>query len=468
MSLESNAPLDYFPVVAFSLSYELDYFQLVALLRAAGLPLRATERDESHPLLIAGGPAISANPEPLAPMLDAVLIGEIEPSFDQLTDALHRVAEGRHSALESLSRIPGLYVPAQARTEPIIRQWLHDLDRFPTYSRLLTPNTEFGDMGLIEIARGCGRGCRFCLAGSIYRPPRQRSVASILDQAQALLRHRDRLGLVSAAVSDYVDIDRLVAELRSLGARLSVSSLRVDPVSEALVRALAESGAQTLTIAPEAGSERLRHVINKTQTTEDLVRSVELASRYDLAQLKLYYMLGLPTERQADVQAIVDLTLTCARNFPRRITVNMTPFVPKAHTPFERLSMTPAKVISRRMSYVEKELRRRGIECRSESPAWAEVQGSLARGDRRLADAFLLVERAVPAQWRQALAKVGLSMTEVLRQRAADEPLPWSFVQTGMSPAYRERESRHAAEERTTAPCPGPRCDCTACGVCEP
>ena len=467
LSVESGAPLDYFPVVAFSLTYEMDYFNVVALLRTADIPPLAVERDEAYPLLIAGGPAVSANPEPLAPILDAMVIGEVEPILDQLTDTLYHAADNREQALTALAGIPGVYVPAISRDDPqpIARLWLRDLDAWPTYSALATPNTEFAQMGLIEIARGCGRGCRFCLAGYLYRPPRQRSLDTILAQAQALLRHQDRVGLVSAAVSDHTEIDQLALELRRMGARISVSSMRVDPPSEPLIRALSESGARTLTIAPEAGSERLRRVINKTQTEDDVLRAVDLAAQYELEQLKLYFMLGLPTEDDDDVQALVELAQACGQRFPRQITVNITPFVPKAHTPFERVGQAPAKVIKKRLSYVERGLRRTGITVKSESPAWAEIQGTLARGDQRVAQALLTTERLTPATWRQQLQQIGLDLQDLLGVRSPHEPLPWDIIGSGINGSYLTRESRRAGAGRTSAPCP-PR-DCAICGVCQ-
>ena len=262
LTLETQRPVREVAVLAFSVSFEMDYFNVIDMLRRAEIPVRAGERGRYDPLVIFGGPAVSANPEPLALIADAIVVGELEPVVADLTDCLHPPGgQDREDTLAEISQIPGVYVPALHEGERIQRQLLEDLDAYPTATTIIAPRAEFGDMYLIEIARGCGRGCRFCLAGYWYRPPRQRSVEQILRQAQEGLKYRDKVGLVASAVSDYVEIEALVTGLRDMDAQISVSSLRVKPLPPILVRALAESGAQAITLAPEAGSERLRRAI---------------------------------------------------------------------------------------------------------------------------------------------------------------------------------------------------------------
>ncbi len=453
VSLESQRPLTDFGVLAFSLTFELDYFNLVAMLLRAGIPLRAEDRDERHPLLIAGGVCVTANPEPLAPILDACVIGEGEVVAPSLAHNLWRGLElGREELLKQLARIPGVYVPRFYHIEtenehiksidtapgvpyPVQRQWLADLDAFAAQSAIVTESTEFGDMYLIEVSRGCRRGCRFCLAGFTYLPMRERSLDSLLVSAEEGLKHRRKLGLIGASLSDYSRIDQLVTKLRGLGADISVASLRVDPLPELLLQALAESGARTLTIAPEAGSERLRKSIAKGISTADIMNAVELAAEYDFPHLKLYFMIGLPTETDSDAKQIVDLVRSVRARFHRHLAVNISPYVPKAQTPFQHVAMTQRDILEERLRYVRHNLGPLDVETRAESIRWAEVQGILARGDRRVGQALMGLDGSSLSDWRRAMEGAGLKPEMYLRERSKDGVLPWSTVSAGVRAA---------------------------------
>ena len=446
IALESQRPLSDFAVIAFSISYELDYFHVVQMLRCAGIPLFTQQRDESWPLIIAGGPAVTSNPEPLADIIDAFVIGEAEALADPLLVALQEASqEQRRRALELLANVPGVYVPA-AGNAPVARVWQRDLVAAPATTLVFTPDTEFGDRGLIEIGRGCWRGCRFCLAGFTYRPVRYVGIDAVLAAARRVLDHRDRVGLVSAAVSDHPQIDRIATDLRRMGARIAISSMRVDPISEPLIQALAESSTRTLTIAPEAGSPRLRQVIGKPQGDDQLLYAVDMAARYGFPQLKMYFMIGQPTETDADVEAIADLTLAARARFPRSLVITATPHVPKAHTPFQWTAMLSVEALTARIRYLEKRLRPARVMVRSDSPAWAAVEGVLARGDRRLGLALADMSTASLREWQRALRQHGLSTEEYLRERSLDEPLPWSVVRCAAAQDYLATEMRRSQE----------------------
>jgi radical SAM superfamily enzyme YgiQ (UPF0313 family) len=463
ISLESQRPLAEFAVLAFSISFEMDYFNVVEILRLAGIPLSAEERDETYPLLIAGGAAVTANPKPLSPVFDAFAIGEGEAIIPPLVEVLREViGEQKDEILNALALVPGVYVPALGTATK--RQWIYDLDAYPTTSFVLTPNTEFGEMYLIEVARGCGRGCRFCLAGYIYRPMRERSLEVLLKQAEEGLRCREEVGLLGAAVSCYKHIDELALELRKRGAKISISSLRVDFLTEALVRALAESGARTLTIAPEAGSEGLRISINKRIPEEDVFRAADMASRYGFAQLKLYFMIGLPGESEEDIKALLEMVSAVRGRFHRRIVVQITPFVPKAHTPFQWVAMTPEGILWERLRYIERNLRAKGVSVKFESPSWAAVQGVLARGDEKVGRALMNIRKRSLAVWRRAMRECGLEESDYLKERPLDEQLPWSVVKSGVESAYLKEELRKALVGESTEPCK-PKI-CTKCGAC--
>jgi radical SAM superfamily enzyme YgiQ (UPF0313 family) len=446
VSLESQRPLRDFAVLAFSLSYELDYLNLVSMLRQSAIPVSADARDERYPLLLAGGPCVMANPEPLTAIMDVCAIGEGEVIVPLLVDALtqHSIPS-RAELLKHLTTVPGLYVPrfyhvqheagrlvnitpTNGAAYPVPRQWLRDLDDYPACSVIMTHDTQFGDMYLLEVSRGCGRGCHFCLAGVTYAPVRHRSPAVLLSMAREGLRYRDKLGLIGASLSDYPHVESLVKGLRKMGARISVASLRVDPLADALLGALAESGSRTVTIAPEAGSERLRRKIRKGISTADILGAVERLARYDFPQLKLYFMIGLPTEEESDVQQIVELLRAIRERYHRQITVNITPFVPKAHTPFQREAMTPRKVLEDRLHMVKGGLRSLNVDVSADSPRWAEVQGVLARGDRHVGEALTILEGEGLPAWRRALRAAGIKPDSYLHQWPSSEMLPWSTI----------------------------------------
>ena len=470
LSLESQRPLLDFAVVAFSISYELDYFNVVNTLKSGGIPLFATDRKQAHPLVIAGGPCITANPEPIAPFFDCFAIGEGEAILPSMLDVLTQgIQGGREELLQMLASLPGIYVPRLYQGKAICRQWVPDIDNFTTTSVILTPDTELGDIYLVEIARGCRWGCRFCLSGFLFRPFRFRSVENLLAQAESGLKYERRIGLLAAAVSDHPDIEELTARLLQMGAQLSVSSLRIRPLSPVVIRGLAQSGAQTITLAPEAGSERLRTFINKGVTEKDIYEAMDKVAGYGLRQIKLYFMIGLPTETDEDVEEIVRLVLALKGRIDKggagsQIILNVAPFVPKAGTPFQRLAMAEAQILSRRLASLKNSLKPKGIEIKADSIAWAVVQGVLSRGDARLAQALARMEGRSLSSWRRALAECSLDADYVNRELPPTERLPWSMLDSGVAPSYLESEVWKAGSGEETAPCPPTRCQ--ECGVC--
>ncbi len=451
LSVESQRPLTDFPVLAFSVNYELDYFNVVRVLRDAGLPLLTADRDERHPLVIAGGPCIMANPMPLAPFFDALCIGEAEAVLPAILPVISEGVVGRRDGLlKALAGLLGVYVPVLPPEGKVVRQYAASLDDFPVASAVLTPDTELGDLFLIEVGRGCRWGCRFCLVSQIFSPGRFRSMESVLKQAAAGLEYRRRIGLVGPVVSDYPGLEALLAGLRWLGAGLSVSSMRVRPLSSVVLEELAAGGVRTVTLAPEAGSERLRRVIKKGITEDDILGAAGMVAARGFKQLKLYFMLGLPTETGDDIQAIADLVLRAKAILDRarvgtQLSLNVAPFVPKAGTPFQWLPMAPLRRLRDGLSQLKKELPPRGIQVRAESPAWSQVQAVLARGDTKLAGVLANTESGTLAGWRRAVAESRLDVDHYAHQRwDVQAELSWSTIDSGVEPGCLERELRQA------------------------
>jgi len=442
LSLESRRPLSDFKAVAFTVSYEVDYFNVVSILKASGIPVFSSDRDESHPLVLAGGPCITANPMPLAQFIDVFGIGEAEKLLPGLLPTIiDNINEKRENLLKLLASVPGMYAPQLPQATPVMRQWTENLDNFPVSSVILTRDTELGELYLIEVERGCSRRCRFCLVSTAFRPMRFRSVGILLAQAEEGLRHRKRIGLVGPAVSDYPHLEKLLAGLRQMGAQFSMSSMRASNLPEDIIAQVAAGGARTLTLAPEAGSERLRRAINKGICEDDILGTVDKLAKHGIRQLKLYFMIGLPTETDEDIEEIVGLSLQCKSILDRqakgtRLSLNVAPFVPKAGTPFQRLPMAPVEILTKRIGRLKGSLAPEGIQLKCESPAWSQVQAVLARGDMSVAQVLHNVEDNSLAGWRKAVAKCHLDTDYYAHQEWPEsQRLPWAIIDTGLNKA---------------------------------
>jgi len=445
LSLESHRPLPDFAILAFSVTYELDYFNVVHLLKASGLPLCATDRDERHPLVIAGGPCIIANPMPLSPFFDCLCIGEAEAILPTMLPVIAEGIAGKRKALlKKLASLPGIYVPQYHDGTPVVRQFARDLDDFPVHSTILTPDTELGNLYLIEVERGCNWGCHFCLVNNAFSPMRFRSIDNLIAQAETGLQYRQRLGLVGPAVSDHPQFEELLTRLQQMGAELSISSLRIKPLPPIALREMARGGARTIVLAPEAGSPRLRQVIRKGFSDDDILSAISRVAEQGIRQLKLYFMIGLPTETEDDIEAIADLTLRGKALLDKqqagsRITISIAPFVPKAGTPFQWLPMEQLPTLKRRLSLLKNRLQPKGIKLRCESPAWSEVQAVLARGDTKLAEVLVNTEEVSLSGWRQAIKKCQLDLDHYAHQRwDTTQALPWAILDSGTEPCKLE------------------------------
>ncbi len=456
LSLEKGWPVSNFDIIAFSVSFELDYLNILKILDVVAIPLKGGERSDGHPLIIAGGIAVSANPEPLVEFIDLFVIGEGEEVIHEVIDAYKTVANqrpllSRKEILKKLAEIEGIYIPGfyqvsynedgtvkavEARDVPgkIKRRWIRDIDNYPTVSRILTKNTEFGDMYLLEISRGCPENCYFCLASHIYRPWRVRSLEKILEQAEEGRKHRERIGLISNLASRHPRVEEICSQVLKMKGRISLSSLRPGTLSKTLIRSLEESGQRTITLAPETGSETLRKTLNKDISNEDILRSVELIANFAVPNLKLYFMIGFPEEKDGDMAAIIDLVTKVKKILMRakksgRITVSVNPFVPKASTPFQRVRMEEGKTLSRRLKILKKGLRGLGnVKLIHESIKWSLWQGLLSRGDRRLGNVLLSTYRW-EGDWKKALREEGLDKFFYLhRERGKEEILPWDHL----------------------------------------
>ena len=484
-SMETQRPLADFPYICATLSFEMDYLNFLIQLQMGHIKLLAEERGEKDPFVIIGGPCATFNPEPLADFADLVVIGEGEETLPKLLRLLEQL---RREKLLAVSQIPGVYVPqfyvpqydengsvtGMERLEmvpkKISRQWVKDLDAYPHTSAIISPHTEFANMFIVEVARGCGRHCRFCMAGYCFRRPRNRKLELLLQDIRQRPGQTSKVGLMGAAVSDYPEMKQLTSTLAEEHVPFSCASLRADSLDHSLVQALAESGQRTMTVAPEAGSVRMRAAINKGISEEHIYQAMEYAALAGMPNIKLYFMIGLPGETDADIDEMIALVHRVRNRMDELghkgdLILSVNAFIPKPFTPYQWSPLEDVKVLKRRFKMLQNGFRKdRRIRLLTESLKETVLQAVLARGSRRLGKVLHWA-----AENRTGL-KEAFHSHQILPEKFAcreiktGETLPWDHLDMGVTKTYLLKEKENSQKGKFTPSCFD---GCKRCGVCK-
>ena len=447
ISLESQKPLGKFDIVAFSITFEMDYLFALQILNLSHIPLKSANRLNKDPIIIAGGICPTFNPEPLANFVDLVAIGEGEEVIREIMERINedRNPLNRKNLPHLLTGIDGIYIPSEYPSKngqkglKIKKRWISDLDQYPTSSSIITDQTIFGDMFLIEVGKGCKMKCKFCEAGYICSPARFYSKATILKEVQKGKVYRRKIGLVGSAICDHPDIEEIMLELHNQELGFSVSSLRLNQITSNLLKLLELGGCKTIAVAPEAGSKRLRKAINKQLTDEKLFDSIRLIAESGIQNLKLYYIIGLPNEALEDIKSIIREVKSIkgifnAVRIKKRmsmflITVSVNAFVPKPMTPFQREPMDNITSLKAKLKILKTGFKgNKNIKLIYDIPKWSFIQTLLSRGDRKVGE-LLCKAVELDGDWFEAIREVNLNPDfYVYRKYDKNELLPWSFI----------------------------------------
>ena len=437
VSLESERPLSDFDMVAFSISFEPDFINIPRILGLGRIPALAAERDGSHPLVMAGGAACFINPEPAAELFDLIAVGEGETLIPDLSALLlNHGALPRPELLRQAAQLPGIYIPALPVQLPVTRRCA-PADSSPSQSVILTEQTEFGNMYLIEVSRGCPRGCRFCAAGFVWQPFRQHPLDQLKAACREGLRHRSTIGLVGAAVSDHRQIEELCSFIVEQGGSPSLSSLRLDRLSPRLLDLLVTSGHKTISMAPEGGSQRMRDMIRKNLTAEQILAAADQVAQAGILNLKLYFIIGLPGENDQDLQELIDLAAAIQRTVVGQarahkrlgeITLSVNPFIPKPFTPLQWAGMCPLGELKRKVALLENGLRPiPNVRLKVEELQGCVLQALLSRGGRELTP--LILQMAAGLNLRKAAKLCRIDPEQLVTTTLTlDAKLPWEVI----------------------------------------
>lgn len=471
-TLESGDPLNFFQIISFSVPFELDYLNVLKILKQAKIPLLSKERDENHPFLLAGGVAVTLNPEVMASFFDAIFIGEAEEGIVEVAE-IFKKGHDRKRTLQELAKVKGVYVPESYK--PIydekgflkeynieqgfpskIENRKADLEKIETYSSIVTPLSHFKDMFIVETERGCAWKCRFCAVGHLYKPFRPHKKEKIIYEIEKYAGGSKSVGLLGSMVSDLPFLEELCCDLYQKGYQIGVSSLRVDKVTPGLLDILIKSGLKTLTLAPEAGTERMWKIIDKRIDREDVLYAARLAREKNLEKLKLYFIIGLPFEKTEDIEGIVDLvkeihnifvgttvslsnrgearSSTSLRVYEKKqIILSVNPFVPKAHTPFQWAPMDSEKSLREKLKIISDGVRSlKGVKFEKKSIKEAILQGVLSQGNRKVGmGLYYHIKENLPLTQAFKKAEVDTGFL-AFKEKPKDYLFPWEIIEMGI------------------------------------